>query len=177
MTSDIIKDSNIQVLAQLEDLLLQLSNEQYATPLPILNGNSLGKHVRHVLELYLEFFNGLEIAEVSYDSRKRNPVLETEVSAAIEHITLFKKKLLRPLPDIAMQVRASFEGNTEVLLSSSTLRELAYNLEHAIHHMAIIQICTQHHFQEITIPKDFGVAYATRKYLNKHVHTNVSASE
>lgn len=177
MTSDIIKDSNIQVLAQLEDLLLQLNNAQYASPLSLLNGNSLGKHVRHVLELYLEFFNGLELAEVSYDLRKRNPVLENEVSLAIEHIALFNQKLMRPLPDAAMQVRASFEGNAEVLLNSSTLRELAYNLEHAIHHMAIIQICIQHHFPEITIPKDFGVAYATRKYLNKHVHTNVSASE
>jgi hypothetical protein len=40
-------------------------------------------------------------------------------------------------------------------------RELLYNLEHAIHHMALIQVAVRQAFPALTLPAHFGVAYST----------------
>jgi hypothetical protein len=55
----------------------------------------------------------------------------------------------------------------EILVNTSIERELIYNIEHAIHHMAIIQIAVKHYFKYIDLNKNFGIAYATIKHHEK----------
>jgi hypothetical protein len=51
----------------------------------------------------------------------------------------------------------------ELTVKSSYHREIVYNLEHAIHHMAIIKIGISQS-TNVTLPDDFGVAPATIRH-------------
>ncbi len=174
MNIEQLKPASINSLRQLLDLLTQLSMEQYASCFPLLSGNSIGKHYRHVVELYQEFFNGFLKGEVNYDQRKRNLQLETDInqaSLAIKDLISLIESLQEDRP---LMVCASFINEELVSLPSSRSRELAYNLEHAIHHMAIVQICVKHYYPFIQLSPDFGLAYSTIKFNQSHVHAHLS---
>ena len=51
----------------------------------------------------------------------------------------------------------------ENFLPSNYYREVMYNLEHAIHHHALIKIGIQQ-FTAIELPESFGVAPSTMQY-------------
>lgn len=160
-----IKDSSEQVLRQLIDLIDQLKDEQFAKPLSILSGNTIGKHIRHIIELYDQLLNGYESGIVNYDDRQRDQRIETESGYAINKllqiITTCENKFDKPIQlevDYTMNHLASEKVNT------SYKRELAYNMEHAIHHMAIIKMAVENEFEEIVLDKSFGVAPSTLRY-------------
>jgi len=52
-------------------------------------------------------------------------------------------------------------------IKTNALRELAYNIEHAIHHMAIIKIGINEVSPYILLPSAFGVASSTIRHLKK----------
>jgi predicted RNase H-related nuclease YkuK (DUF458 family) len=54
-------------------------------------------------------------------------------------------------------------------VQSSLYRELAYNIEHATHHMAIMQIAVKHCYPFVQLETSFGVAFSTQVHLN-NVH-------
>ena len=55
------------------------------------------------------------------------------------------------------------DSNELTRFHTNYYREVAYNLEHTIHHMALIKvgICE---FTDILVPEGFGVAASTIKY-------------
>ena len=55
------------------------------------------------------------------------------------------------------------------MVESTLERELVYNIEHAVHHMAMIKIGLRQIAPEILIDKNFGVAQST---VNNRVHIN-----
>ncbi|HEX8061527.1 MAG TPA: hypothetical protein VF473_11360, partial [Cyclobacteriaceae bacterium] len=57
----------------------------------------------------------------------------------------------------------SNDSHEESTVETTYYRELVYNLEHAVHHMAVIKIAIRS-TTLIDIPVDFGVAAATIKY-------------
>ncbi|MCG9879461.1 MAG: hypothetical protein MH472_02575 [Bacteroidia bacterium] len=169
-------DSNKNVLSQLEQAIKQLSENEFSESLPILSEVSIGKHVRHIIELYQEFLLGAVIKIINYDQRKRNILFEQKKEIAIAGIHSIMALLSQLESDTNVTVRAQFENDILLDLPSTISRELAYNLEHAIHHMAIIQICIKHHFPSIKLHKDFGLAYSTIQYNSTHVHANIPTS-
>jgi hypothetical protein len=168
-----LKPASNNSLRQLLDLLSQLSEEQYASCFPLLSGNSIGKHYRHVIELYQEFFNGHLKGKINYDQRKRNLQLETDINQAILAIKDLISLIESLQEDRPITVCASFADENLISLPSSISRELAYNLEHAIHHMAIVQICVKHYYPFIQLSPDFGLAYSTIKFNQSNVHAHL----
>jgi uncharacterized damage-inducible protein DinB len=154
---------------QLKEVMSQLSDESYAESLPILSNNSIAKHIRHIIELYEEFVNGAATGIVSYDARKRNVLLEQDRMYALSYIDNLTAKLSAIHSDSGLKVIANFDQEN-VTLGTSVNRELAYNIEHAIHHMAILQIVLKHQFHHIELPTQFGIAYSTQAYLKTNVH-------
>jgi flagellar motor switch protein FliG len=71
------------ILQQLVAATRALTNQEYSTCLPILNGSSIGGHVRHVAELYQCLLNGLDSGIVNYENRDRDKELEQNVQKAI----------------------------------------------------------------------------------------------
>lgn len=153
-----------QSLQDIGNLLNQINDEQYSTPQSILHQNSIGMHIRHVLEFYHCLMEGGGNGAVDYDARKRNILWQTNRSAAktiMEEISLW---LQRCETDHAINLK--YHTTEELNIASTLFRELAYNHEHCIHHLAIIRICLQEKYPEISVPENFGVANATIKYRN-----------
>ncbi len=161
-----LKNTSHLILNQIVDLTTQLSDSEYAAKLDLLNGNSIGKHVRHVMEFFDLLVTGYAEGIINYDKRNHEPLYEMDTRAAlsklnslingIENISLGK--------DVILEVSYASTDVETVKIKSSIERELAYNIEHAIHHMAIIEIAVQTIFPKISLPDNFGVAFSTIRH-------------
>jgi hypothetical protein len=167
------------VLRQLRSLAGALTPQQYSAPLELLHGNTIGKHYRHVIEFYQCLLQNTP--EVNYDRRKRDIVLETDSSIAIAIINDITAALQNiteaDIKSLVYEADFSDTGETYITMPTSFERELAYNIEHAVHHMAILQIVVNHYYKHIQLEEGFGVAASTLRYQHQaHVHSNLPAS-
>lgn len=151
-------------LNQLKELVGQLTDEQLTLSLPILDDSTIGMHVRHILEFYLCLCNSLENGELNYDDRKRDKEMETSVAKCVDVINKILQQLQRYLNDFPMRLSAdqSFDSvKEEISLSTTYYRELLYNIEHVVHHLAIIKIGAKSLESPICLDGSIGVATAT----------------
>lgn len=151
------------VLEQLSALLAKATPEIYGSPVPALSGATMGQHVRHIIELFQSLFQAYESGIVDYEARPRNRQLETDpemaaqwLASAIGSFPVQNRELILIASDYK-------DSNGALNISTNYFRELAYNIEHAIHHMALLRVCVWHH-GHITLPESFGVAYSTIKH-------------
>jgi uncharacterized damage-inducible protein DinB len=158
---DSLQQTTVNTLQQLIDLLLQLDPGTYAQPLTLLSGSSLSGHVRHITEFYLCLFNGQLHGVVDYDARKRNPLLESDTLFAIQTLEGIIRYVQEVQQDQALQLKASYDAGQSLLVPTTLYRELIYNLEHCIHHLATIRIGVSAVSNGYTIPQNFGVAPST----------------
>lgn len=165
-----IKDTSSQVLEQLVELINKLDNEQFARPLSVLSGNTIGKHIRHIIELYEQLLLGYDSGVINYDRRKRDLQTETETNYAIDKLKQINLTAENK-SDKPVQLMLDYSINCQVndMVDSSYKRELAYNIEHAIHHMAIIKIAIENAYSEIVLDKAFGVAPSTIRFQRECV--------
>jgi hypothetical protein len=159
------------VFVQLADTIHQLSNEQYAQSCKALNNSTIGQHVRHTIELFQCLETGYETGVVNYEKRKRDLQIETDKNIAAALLTQLYQGLNKPNKEL--QLDAQYDDTTDDIVSVTTnyYREIIYNLEHTIHHMALIRIGVQT-VSAVKLPDDFGVASSTMRY-RKNVHSNV----
>jgi len=174
MSTAILKQTSGNVLAQISSLVEQLSDDDYSRPVGLLNGNAIAKHIRHVLELYVELIKGIKDKEINYDQRERNLLIEHNRHYALTFIDELLQKIRQVEKDEDVSILSTIEEN-EVSVQSTINRELSYNIEHAIHHMAIIRIAIRQEMPYIEVDENFGVAYSTIKFHKRHVHGNVSS--
>lgn len=165
-----IKDTSSQVLEQLVQLINKLNNEQFARPLSVLSGNTIGKHIRHIIELYEQLLLGYDSGVINYDHRKRDLQTETETNYAIDKLKQINLAAENK-SDKHVKLMLDYSINSQVndMVDSSYKRELAYNIEHAIHHMAIIKIAIENSYSEIVLDKAFGVAPSTIRFQRECV--------
>lgn len=165
-----LADNAVLVLTQLHDMLDQLNDQEYSRKLRILNENTIGKHVRHILELYECLLMGIPGQSVNYDDRERKPALEQDVLFAIAKITEVKEAV-KSLEDKSLTLWAAFHQEKEHMykIDSSVFRELAYNIEHSIHHMAIIKMALMVDFPLVQTAEEFGIAPSTLRYQQQCV--------
>lgn len=161
-----LKDTARTILNQIFDLINQLSDEEYAAQLDLLNGNSIGKHVRHVVEFYDLLVKGAPGKHINYDQRKHEPLLEVNTAVTKEKIQFLIKQIdeLNPKSDVILEVSYTNTEEDSVKVKSSLEREIVYNIEHAIHHMAIIKIAVMTVFPNMQLAENFGIAYSTVRY-------------
>jgi uncharacterized damage-inducible protein DinB len=151
-------------LDELTDLLSQMSNEEYSKCCKTLFNASIGQHTRHIIELYLELIQGLKNNEICYDNRARNIVLETDVFIALEAIDLIKIDIDK-LQDAPIYLKAKFSNSSiNSIIGTTIFRELAYNLEHSIHHQALIKVGLNELGKLNLINENFGVASSTIRF-------------
>ncbi|WP_339700647.1 DinB family protein [Algoriphagus aquimarinus] len=152
---------NSEVLGELSDFLVQLKPEDFADFSPVLKTSSIGQHVRHILELYDCLLSQYESGIVCYDDRKRDKRLETDMDSALAKIKEIRENLKLEDKEIILKMAVGTDFET---IRSSYNRELCYNLEHCIHHQALIKIaCNQ--LDYLSLPSSFGVAKSTIDYV------------
>lgn len=159
-----IKNLCLQNLLQIKSLLLQISEEAYRHHSNFLSGASIGAHVRHVLEFYTCLLGSEGI--VNYDKRERNQLTENSPQAAIQLINKIVDLLTMTREDEALIIEGIYSpaDEHEQQFISSLNRELAYCLEHSIHHQALMKISLIELNLSHLIDHTFGLAPATIRY-------------
>ncbi|MGF1924512.1 MAG: DinB family protein, partial [Bacteroidia bacterium] len=148
---------------QLEDVVNLLSDQQYNSPILLLSNATIGQHVRHIIEFYIELDKGYESGEINYDNRKREHSIETCRITAVNNLRLVTKALAKENKTLAIYADYSLKNETPGPLPTNYFRELMYNLEHTVHHMALIRVGLLTS-TKLSLPNDFGVASSTLKF-------------
>ena len=159
------------VFVQLAETIHQLDDVQYSHPCKTLNNATIGQHVRHTIELFQCLEQGYETGLVNYEKRKRDLVIETNRQVAEKLLHQLYTQLNKE--NKQLQLDSMYDDTSEELVSVDTnyYREIIYNLEHTIHHMALIRIGVKE-VSTVELPEDFGVASSTMRY-RKNVHSNI----
>jgi|GEM_PF-376340 len=164
-----VKYAILQLFLQLEVMLEKLSDDEYNASIETLSGSSIGQHFRHVLECFQELGKGYHRGFVNYDLRKRDRNLETSRRFALRQMALIGDTLERPEKQLVLAMAAGEDDGIDV--PTSYYRELVHNLDHTVHHMALMRIGVSA-VSAIQLPEEFGVAYATIKYRANNSFSN-----
>lgn len=162
-----IKPAVLQIFDQLTFVLENLSNDEYSKATEVLHDNSIGQHMRHTLEFFTCLFNGLSTGVVNYDRRERDVFLENNTLEALATIISLGEKMNQLNENLPLKlVRNAYDQSSDQTMEVDTNlhRELIYNVEHAVHHMALIKIGLKETKPELVLSTDFGVASSTIKY-------------
>jgi len=122
-----------------------------------------------VIECFQELEEGYLGGDVDYDLRKRDRRLETDRLFALMQMGSIGNTLDKP--DKPLTLHAAVDEGKDISLSSTYYRELLHNLDHAVHHMAMIRIGASA-FPNMSLPESFGVAYATLQFRAKSHSSN-----
>ena len=167
---------NILLLEQCADVLRGLPPEAYAAGDDRCLGSSIGGHVRHCLEHYGSFFDGLDGGVLDYDQRARDRRLQVEVDAACSALRATAAALARRLTFARLdrQVRVLAEGDESDgdVTASSIGRELGFLLSHTIHHCALIAVMMR--LRGLATPPGFGVAPSTLRHRDAQLPTHTT---
>ncbi|HET9278830.1 MAG TPA: hypothetical protein VFN95_11605 [Flavitalea sp.] len=151
------------VFVQLADTLRQITHEEYIKPCNTLFNNTIGQHVRHIIELFQCLEKGYDSNSVNYEKRPRDIAIETNKEFASELLQDIFSKLGRPNKELVLEACYDEHSTHAITISTNYYREIAYNLEHTIHHMALIRVGITE-VSGIQLSDDFGVASSTVKY-------------
>ena len=142
------------------ELLRQLSNDEFCKKNPELSQATIGEHMRHIIELMGCLLDNYEQGIINYDNRNRNIQIQSDVNCAIsileKQLTIIDKQNKQ-----LSLIHNCF--STEEVLPTNYFRELLYNLEHNIHHQALIKVAL-FSFPHIKVSESCGVAPSTLAY-------------
>lgn len=149
-----------QNLSENIDLLQQLTNEELTLPFPELRNATIGEHIRHIIEILGVLLDNYDNGTINYDKRKRDIILQSDTKEAIKILEKYRFELDKPNKSLSLANNCF--SSTE-LLQTNYFRELLYNLEHSIHHQALIKVAL-FRLPHIKIVDSFGIAPSTLEY-------------
>lgn len=153
------------ILRQLTDMLNQVRESDFVRPAATLSGATIGQHLRHTLEFFICLERGYGNGIVNYDKRAHDVLIETDKFAAlsaIERVRIFIAQLVeKPLK---LEVSYDVTGTSFACIDTTAVRELVYNIEHAVHHMALIKIGIREIAGYVGLDADFGIAASTVRH-------------
>ncbi len=157
---------NIDLLESIENTISSLNDQQYTESMEVLSNATIGQHIRHMLEFYQAIDVAHKTGEIDYDDRKRSLKMESSIEFAKESIEVIKKNMVTYTEDkqIAMSGNYSLDSEKSSTISTSLSRELAFSMEHTIHHLAIIKNALV--IQGVKLEENFGVAPSTIRFKN-----------
>jgi hypothetical protein len=155
--------TTVSLFTQIEQSLAFITNEEYTANNQILSNVTLGQHLRHIIELFQEMLSGLENGTINYENRKRDYTIECDKNFATKCLAEILKKL--PSENKASQLVTDYgqQYNDTIVITTSYYREWIYNIEHTIHHMALMRIVLENNLG-VSLPTEYGVAASTIKY-------------
>ncbi|MEM9079173.1 MAG: DinB family protein [Verrucomicrobiota bacterium] len=157
--------ANMHYLQQASRLLDSMTDELFTQPAPSFYNSSVGGHLRHCLDHYDSFLNGITNGKIDYDARMRLPELESKTTNALaktQEVSQALSNLLSSEPPVGLLVKMDCGLANIEWQPSTSGRELQFLVSHTVHHFAMIGgICN-----EIGVPlePDFGVAPSTLRH-------------
>ena len=153
------------ILSQLTDLVAQIHESDFTKPSDQLSQSTIGQHLRHTLEFFICFESGYQHGVINYDKRAHDKQIERDKYIALAtngRIEAFVKSFEEK--ELKLEVGYDLSQDEFVTINTTAMRELVYNIEHAVHHMAIMKIGIREIAPYVNLPKDFGVAASTIRY-------------
>ena len=155
------------ILGQLKTMISGLKPGMYNQALEVLNGATIGKHLRHIHDFYKAVVEGAADGIIDYNRRDRDEAIENSPELAIHHFELWHAKLevLNKENEVLVSASIGYEDKP-TMIKSSIEREMMYAYDHAIHHLALIKIGFESAHDQ-RLPADFGVAPSTLHHHKK----------
>ena len=169
-----ISQACLQILEQLSVFVREINEIDFKKPSDALSKSTVGQHLRHTLEFFICFEQGFQNGVINYDKRAHDVLIEKDKFAALEAIerintfvkTLNTNKLLK------LEVGYDLTRDEFISIETNATRELVYNIEHAVHHMAIMKIGIREIAPYIELPANFGVAASTVRFKETLQHSH-----
>ena len=158
-----LQESIKNVFLQLNDSLAQLGHEEYTKPSKQLFHATIGQHVRHIIELFVCLEKGYATGIVNYEKRKRELAIETDKEYARQLLSGIFRNIDRPDKTLLLEANYDEHSDETLLIGTNYYREIIYNLEHTVHHMALIRVGINE-VSSVQVPQEFGVAASTIKH-------------
>ncbi|MFO7258550.1 MAG: DinB family protein [Bacteroidota bacterium] len=161
-----LKKACTHILEQLADVCRQIQPEHFAQPVKTLSMATIGQHIRHTLEFFICLERGVGRGVVNYDKRAHDRHIETDKDLAASRIESIKQFVSDLMGDTPLTLEVGYDLSKEqyVTVHTNFSRELVYNIEHAVHHMALIKIGVREIAPYVQLPSDFGIAPSTIRY-------------
>ncbi len=169
-----LTEACLNILSQLNDLVKQVDEKDFARPSVALSNSTIGQHLRHTLEFFLCFESGYEKGLINYDKRAHDKLIETDKFIAlstVSRISDFIQNLNSNRP-LKLEVGYDLAADDFITIETNAVRELVYNIEHAVHHMAIMKIGVREVASYVTLSSDFGIAASTIRYQQEGIRAS-----
>jgi hypothetical protein len=156
----------INILSQLANLVGDIEEQDFIKPSASLGQSTIGQHLRHTLEFFICLEQGFESGVINYDKRAHDKLIESDKFIALSCIHKISDFVNSLHDDKALKLEVGYDLSKEefVTIGTSAMRELVYNIEHAVHHMAIMKIGIREISPYIQLPPDFGIAASTIRF-------------
>lgn len=151
------------ILLQLAKSINVLTLDEYREGIDVLSGSSIGEHSRHIIELFQQLNAGYDEGIINYDKRNRNINIQENIDFATECIAEIIKSLIKENKKLQL---IALDNNSEFPVDTNYFRELIYNIEHCIHHQALLKIGFNH-LGKTQFNDNYGVAKSTQIYKQK----------
>lgn len=153
---------NRRLLAQGLDVLRRLDRSVYEVSPPLGIG-TVGQQLRHCLEFYDCFLDGLGAGRIDYDARQRDERIETDPERGVAVLEGVVEALDALPPGVEGRPLVVLEGSKRSAEQASSVgRELQFLSSHAVHHWALIAALLRQ--QGIEPGEEFGVAPSTLEH-------------
>jgi len=161
-----ITEACLSILHQLTHVTRQIDAGDFHRPAMTLGNATLGQHIRHTLEFFICLEEGFEPGIVNYDKRNHDAMIEADKFLALAVIERVHDFISSQIEDRPLILEVCYGESSEAISSMATnyVRELTYNIEHAVHHMAIMKIGLREIAPYVEIPSDFGIAASTLRF-------------
>ncbi len=173
-TNALLSQRNQAFLGQAHDLLEKMPAGLYAARPANFERGGVGAHLRHVLDHYDAFLDGLDSGRIDYDARERDPETEIDIEVARARLGHTITRLAATFSradiassgadrkiEVAMDLGGRPSGNRSSSVSSLG-RELQYLVAHTVHHFALMAVALR--FAGHEPGAEFGVAPSTLRH-------------
>ena len=164
---------NVKLLSSGAAVIRSISGRRYASQRYSMSTASVGQHIRHIVDHYVCFLDGIEAGRIDYTKRSRCRKTEEDRQFALQTIEAVKERLLgyeseSRLTDELGGLSLSYDiqgSGEQVTVHTTPVRELMFLLSHTIHHYSSIALLLRSN--GIAVPDSFGVSPSTVRYREK----------
>ena len=153
--------ANQRCLGQALGLLDRLDDAQYASPRG--TWSAVGAQLRHVIEHYQCFLEGLPDGRIDYDGRRRDASIEASRERARGVLESIRRSFgatpINAARPIMVQMRCNADDPDPIWAASTVGRELQFLISHSIHHFALMKLLLAG--DDVTLDEEFGTAPST----------------
>lgn len=159
-----LRNATLETLEQVLEIIAVVDADY--TTMADVSPSPIGRHVRHIVDHLLAFREGAMSGCIDYNVRRRDSAFESDSNFAADTVKGFMAWLRSASleeREVTVISEISVSHSETVNITSTINRELAYQINHTLHHIAYIRVLAR--AIGLDVPEHLGVAPATASYL------------